>query len=54
MANVLSKGSLFPAELTNEMFNLVKGKSSLAKLSGPLLLMELNFSHSILIRKSIS
>ena len=34
MANVLSKGSLFPAELTNEMFNLVKGKSSLAKLSG--------------------
>lgn len=33
MANVLSKGSLFPAELTNEMFNLVKGKSSLAKLS---------------------
>lgn len=34
MANVLSKGSLFPAELTNEMFNMVKGKSSLAKLSG--------------------
>lgn len=34
MANVLSKGSLFPAELTNEMFNQVKGKSSLAKLSG--------------------
>ena len=34
MASVLSKGSLFPAELTNEMFNLVKGKSSLAKLSG--------------------
>ena len=33
MASVLSKGSLFPAELTNEMFNMVKGKSSLAKLS---------------------
>lgn len=32
--NILSKGSLFPAELTNEMFNLVRGKSSLAKLSG--------------------
>lgn len=34
MANVLSKGSLFPAQLTNEMFNLVRGKSSLARLSG--------------------
>lgn len=34
MANVLSKGSLFPPELTNEMFNQVKGKSSLARLSG--------------------
>lgn len=34
MANVLSKGSLFPEELTNEMFNNVKGKSSLARLSG--------------------
>lgn len=33
MANVLSKGSLFPPELTNEMFNLVRGKSSLARLS---------------------
>lgn len=33
MASVLSKGSLFPEELTNEMFNLVKGKSSLAALS---------------------
>lgn len=32
MANVLSKGTLFPENLTNEMFNLVKGKSSLAKL----------------------
>lgn len=34
MANVLSKGTLFPPELTNEMFNLVRGKSSLARLSG--------------------
>lgn len=33
MANVLSKGALFPAQLTNEMFNLVRGKSSLARLS---------------------
>lgn len=33
MANVLSKGTLFPAQLTNEMFNLVRGKSSLARLS---------------------
>lgn len=34
MANVLSKGSLFPVELTNEMFNMVRGKSSLARLAG--------------------
>lgn len=38
MANVLqttaSGVTLFPAELTNELFNLVRGKSSLAKLSG--------------------
>lgn len=34
MGNVLSKGSLFPQVLTGEMFNLVRGKSSLAKLSG--------------------
>lgn len=33
MANTLNKGILFPAELTNEMINLVKGKSSLAKMS---------------------
>jgi len=33
MANVLSKGTLFPTELTNEMFNQVRGKSSLARLS---------------------
>lgn len=34
MGATLSKGALFPPELTNEMINLVKGKSSLAKLSG--------------------
>ena len=34
MGNVLSKGSLFPPELTNELINLVRGKSSLARLSG--------------------
>lgn len=33
MANALEKGTLFPAELTNEMFSLVKGKSSLARMS---------------------
>lgn len=37
MASVLETAqngaTLFPAELTNEMFNLVRGKSSLAKLS---------------------
>lgn len=33
MANILTKGSLFPPELTNEMFSKVKGKSSLAALS---------------------
>lgn len=33
MSNVLSKGSLFPPELTNELINLVRGKSSLARLS---------------------
>lgn len=33
MASVLSKGTYFPPELTNEMFNLVRGKSSLARLS---------------------
>lgn len=32
--SVLSKSTLFPKELTSEMFSLVKGKSSLAKLSG--------------------
>lgn len=34
MANVISKGSLFPATLVSEMFNTVRGKSSLARLSG--------------------
>lgn len=33
MANVLSKGALFPPELTNELINLVRGKSSIAALS---------------------
>lgn len=33
MGNVLSKGSLFPPELTNELIDLVRGKSSLARLS---------------------
>lgn len=33
MGNVLSKGSLFPPELTNELFNMARGKSSLARLS---------------------
>lgn len=33
MANVISKGSLFPVELISEMFNIVNGKSSLARLS---------------------
>lgn len=33
MGTILTKGSLFPAELVSEMFNKVKGKSSLAVLS---------------------
>lgn len=33
MGSVISKGLMFPAELTNQMFNLVRGKSSLARLS---------------------
>ena len=33
MGNVLSKGSLFPEQLVSEMINLVRGKSSLARLS---------------------
>lgn len=34
MGEILSKGALFPPQLTNQLFNLVKGKSSLARLSG--------------------
>ena len=34
MGSILTKGALFPAQLTNEMINLVRGKSSLAALSG--------------------
>lgn len=34
MGNILTKGTLFPTQLTNELFNLVRGKSSLARLSG--------------------
>ena len=33
MGSTLSKGSLFPATLATEMVNLVRGKSSLARLS---------------------
>lgn len=33
MSDILSRGNLFPAELTDQMFSLVKGKSSLAVLS---------------------
>ena len=33
MGAIISAGSLFTPELTNEMFNLVRGKSSLARLS---------------------
>lgn len=33
MANTLSKGTLFPPELTNELINKVRGKSSIAALS---------------------
>lgn len=33
MADILSKGTLFPEELTSELINNVKGKSSLAVLS---------------------
>ena len=34
MAATISKGSLFPTELSSELINLVRGKSSLAKLAG--------------------
>lgn len=34
MGNTISRGEYFPPELAQEIFNKVKGKSSLAKLSG--------------------
>lgn len=34
MANVINKGTMLPPVITGEMFNLVRGKSSLARLSG--------------------
>ena len=34
MSEILSKSTLFPRELSNEIVNLVRGKSSLARLSG--------------------
>ena len=33
MGDTISRGSLFPAQLTNELFNMARGKSSLAILS---------------------
>lgn len=34
MADILTRGQLFPPELVPDMFNLVRGHSSIAKLSG--------------------
>ena len=34
MATITTKGTLFNSELTNELFNKVKGHSALAKLCG--------------------
>lgn len=34
MGNIISRGEYFPPELAQEIFNKVRGKSSLAKLSG--------------------
>lgn len=34
MADIISKGTLFPVELSNQVISTVKGKSSLAALSG--------------------
>lgn len=34
MGDTLTRGQLMPPEVTNEMFNKVRGKSSLSKLSG--------------------
>lgn len=33
MGSILSKGAMFPPELTNNLFSLVKGESAIAKLS---------------------
>ena len=33
MGTTLSKGTLFPSQLSSEIINLVRGKSSLARLS---------------------
>ena len=33
MGSILSKGNLFPPELTNQLIDTVRGKSSLARLS---------------------
>lgn len=33
MSSILSKGAMFPPELTNNLFSLVKGESAIAKLS---------------------
>ena len=34
MGDIVSRGELFPPKLANEIFNTIRGKSSLAKLSG--------------------
>lgn len=34
MANIISKGQLYPEVASNELINLVRGKSSLARLAG--------------------
>ena len=34
MANVIAKGQLYPEVAVNELVNLVRGKSSLARLAG--------------------
>ena len=50
MANVLEKGSLFPTELTHELINQVRGKSSLARLSGA---MPLSFNGNTIFTFSL-
>lgn len=34
MGDILTRGTLLPPVVTNELFSKVKGKSSLARLSG--------------------